>query len=81
MGYYVRQRHELLLIATKGSPPVPNEQARPDSVIEAPRTTHSRKPECVYEMLERAYSYTRKLEMFARTTRDGWNAFGNQLST
>lgn len=49
MGYYARQRHELLLIAVKGRPKPPEPQNRPDSVIESPRTIHSHKPDIVYE--------------------------------
>src|SRR5574338_294068 len=33
MGYYVRGRHELLLIATRGEPGVPAPEDRPDSLF------------------------------------------------
>jgi N6-adenosine-specific RNA methylase IME4 len=72
MGYYARQRHELLLIATRGEPPVPEPSTRPDSVIEAPRGEHSAKPELVYELIERMYPNATKRELFARHRRDGW---------
>ena len=41
LGYWARQRHELLLIAVRGHPLHPAETQRPDSVIEAPRRGHS----------------------------------------
>jgi N6-adenosine-specific RNA methylase IME4 len=53
MGYYARQNHEFLLIATKGNWPVPPPRARPPSVINANRTRHSAKPEAAYEILEK----------------------------
>ena len=78
MGYYFRQRHELLLVASRGSLPVPAPANRPDSVIEAKRTDHSRKPDCVYELIEKMYPEHAKCELFARNTRDGWTGWGNQ---
>jgi N6-adenosine-specific RNA methylase IME4 len=79
LGIWARNRHELLLCGVRGSfsPPEPDE--RPDSVIQAPRRKHSQKPECVYELLERAYPLASKLELFARATRPGWTAWGNQV--
>ena len=81
MGYYARQRHELLFVATIGSPPVPLPATRPDSVIEAPRQEHSRKPDCVYEYIETMYPHAKKLEMFSRRPREDWDAWGNEAAT
>lgn len=78
MGYYARQRHELLLIGRRGSLRVPDAEDRPDSVIEAPRGKHSEKPEVVYELIERMYPFHKRVELFARRSRDGWAAWGNQ---
>lgn len=78
MGYYARQRHELLLIAVKGKPDTPLDSARPDSVIEAPRGEHSAKPVRVYELIEAMYPHLTKVELFARAPRDGWASWGNQ---
>ncbi len=79
MGYYARQRHELLLIATRGELPVPEPANRPDSVIISPRTEHSKKPERVYEIIETMYPEYRKIELFARNERTGWDVWGNQV--
>ena len=76
MGYYARQQHELLLIATRGNIPPPEESARPASVISAPRKAHSAKPLEVYELIERAYPTLPKIELFARTVRQGWDRWG-----
>lgn len=78
LGYYFRQRHELLLVATKGSPGTPEPSDRTDSVITAPRLEHSAKPEQVYGLIEAMYPRARKAELFARNQRDGWVAWGNQ---
>ena len=81
MGYYARQQHELLLIATKGEPKPPAEEHRPPSVIEAPRTIHSRKPEVFYEVIEQMYPKGKKVELFCRTPRKGWKAWGNEVQS
>jgi len=80
MGYYARQQHELLLIATKGQPPTPAPSNRPASVVKSPRTAHSAKPVEFYELIERMYPEFPKLEMFSRVPRDGWDAWGNQAA-
>ena len=78
MGYYARQRHELLLIGKRGNLPVPDPEDRPDSVVMAPRAGHSEKPEVFYEVIERMYPTCERVELFARHPRDGWAAWGNQ---
>lgn len=78
MGYYFRQQHELLLVATRGELPTPGPSDRPPSVIRAKRGDHSAKPEEVYELIEAMYPELPKLEMFARQHRDGWDSWGNQ---
>lgn len=79
MGYYARGQHELLLIATKGSPKVPLPESRPPSVITAPRTKHSVKPDVIYSVIESMYPANKYLELFARNERNGWGVWGNQV--
>lgn len=79
MGYYARQQHELLLIGARGSPPTPPPAARPPSVFREKRAeNHSEKPAFFAEMIERMYPELPKLEMFCRSPREGWAAWGNQ---
>jgi len=79
MGYYFRQQHELLLVATSGKPGVPDPEHRPSSVFRSPRQKHSAKPECVYRFIEEAYPHHYKRELFARSKRDGWlKPWGNE---
>ena len=79
MGYYARQQHELLLIATRGAVPVPDPSNRPPSVIRVRRDNeHSTKPAEFYEVIERMYPDLPKIELFARGRRVGWSAWGNQ---
>lgn len=78
MGYWFRQQHELLLVATCGEPRAPEPSERVSSVLTYPRGAHSAKPTELYGTIERMFPAARKLEMFARAPRDGWAAWGNQ---
>lgn len=80
MGYWVRVNHELLLIATRGKPKCPEVPGRPASVLRAPRRRHSQKPEAVHAIIETMLPAARRLELFARERRSGWDAWGLEVS-
>ena len=81
LGYFVRNQHELLLVATRGDMPSPSPANRPPSVISAPRREHSRKPDEAYALIERMYPELPRIELFARQTRPGWARWGNEVET
>lgn len=74
-GYIFRSACEPFFLATRGNPKALNRSTR--NIIEATVREHSRKPDCVYDMLEKLFTGPR-LELFARTRREGWDSFGNQ---
>lgn len=78
MGYYFRQQHELLLVATRGDMPAPAPADRPRSVVTADRLEHSAKPAEFAEAIERMYPTLPRIELFCRSPRDGWAVWGNQ---
>jgi N6-adenosine-specific RNA methylase IME4 len=78
LGYWVRNQHELVLIARRGDMPTPVPACRPPSVIQAPVREHSRKPEESYGLIERMYPGLPKLELFARARREGWSCWDNE---
>jgi N6-adenosine-specific RNA methylase IME4 len=49
------------------------------NVILAPRRAHSQKPEEVRAAIERLYPDASKLELFARSERPGWDAWGDEV--
>lgn len=78
MGHYNSVRHELLLIATKGSC-TPDNLKLFDSVQSIEKTDkHSEKPHEFYEIIETLYQGP-KVELFARNKREGWTAWGNEV--
>lgn len=81
MGYWFRNQHELLLVGVRGKVPPPPPPLRASSLIEGIHSAHSKKPESVYEMLERQHPEKQKVELFARNTREGWAHWGNELPT
>ena len=78
MGHYNSVRHEFLLVCTRGSclPDVPKLF---DSVISVERTEHSAKPEDFRKIIDELYPYGKRIELFARRTVKGWDAYGNAL--
>jgi N6-adenosine-specific RNA methylase IME4 len=77
-GYWVRSKHETLLLATRGEVPAPAPGMQWTDVIEAKVTEHSTKPEIFAEMIEAYFPIVPKIELFARRRRAGWDAWGNE---
>jgi N6-adenosine-specific RNA methylase IME4 len=75
-GYWFINWHELLLVGTRGNIPAPAQGSQWASVVEAPRGRHSEKPDRFYELIEEYYPSIQKIELNARTTRAGWDAWG-----
>jgi N6-adenosine-specific RNA methylase IME4 len=78
MGFYARNQHELLLVCKRGNIPAPFPGTQPSSVYRERRTEHSTKPVFYYEMIEQAYPGLPKIELFSRSPRRGWTAWGNE---
>ena len=78
-GHWVRQRHELLLIASRGAQGTPHPSRRPDSVLAAPRGRHSAKPAETHRLIEAMYPDAPRVELFARCRRPGWTTWGSEV--
>lgn len=83
MGHYSSVRHEILIIAGKGtcSPTCSGVDIQSiDSVQSIEKSArHSEKPKEFYEIIEKLYPDYNKIELFARNERPGWTSWGNQL--
>lgn len=81
-AFTVRFSHEYLLwFYKKGKMLMPCENMRGKytTVLREPSTKHSKKPVCAYEMLENMFPNAKKLELFARNERNGWDCWGNEV--
>jgi len=83
-GHYNSVRHELLLIATRGSC-VPDTKQLFDSVQVIERTSrHSEKPEEFRQIIDTLYSqreYVDRIELFRRgSAPEGWHVWGNEVA-
>lgn len=81
-AFTVRYGHEYLLYMYKGklTPVAKDERGKIHTVFREKVTKHSKKPEIAYEIIERLYPNLKKLEMYARNTRPGWDCFGNEVT-
>lgn len=78
-GYWCRNKHELVLIGTRGSVPAPAPGENVSSMFDAPVGVHSAKPDYVPELIERWYPSVPKIELNRRgPPRPGWDAWGNE---
>lgn len=76
-GYRLRGASEPFIIATIGNPPTAKNVR---SVIMAPIREHSRKPDEAYRIAERyVLGDPRRVDIFARQERPGWQAWGNEV--
>lgn len=78
VGFYFRNTTELILFAVKGkNARTLSPGRRQVNIIRTMKREHSRKPDEQYSIIE-ACSSGPFLELFARGTRPGWKAWGNE---
>lgn len=68
-GYILRNAHEPFLIATRG---------KPTCTRSVRSTGHSRKPAAAFAAAEALLPGARRVELFSRQNRPGWEAWGDQ---
>jgi len=81
-AFTIRYGHEYLLYLYKGKliKVAKEERGKIHSVFTEQVTKHSKKPEIAYQIIERLYPDTKKLELFARNKRNGWDSWGNEIN-
>lgn len=75
LGFWTRANPEPCLLATRGHPKRRAADVR--KLVVSPRREHSRKPDEVYDRVE-ALCEGPYLEMFARSSRPGWDSWGTE---
>jgi N6-adenosine-specific RNA methylase IME4 len=80
VGFYFRNVTELLLFGVRGSNARTLPPARSQvNLLRTQKREHSRKPDEIYELIERCSSGP-YLELFARGTRPGWTVWGEEAN-
>jgi N6-adenosine-specific RNA methylase IME4 len=80
-GHWLRNATEHCSLAVRGEVRAFSGETltNESTILHAPRREHSRKPEAFYRMVETLCPSMKKLEMFARETRNGWDSWGNEV--
>lgn len=80
-AFTVRYGHEYLLYMYRGklTPVSRDERGKIHTVFTEQVKKHSQKPEVSFEIIERLYPDLKKIEMYARKERSGWDCWGNEV--
>lgn len=77
-GYILRGAGEPFIIGSRGQPRTTRVVR---SVIEGPIRAHSQKPDEAFHEAERLIPHARRIEVFSRTNRPGWDTWGNETGS
>ena len=82
-SFDIRFGHEYLLWLYRGKlqPVAKEERGKIHSVFMEQVKKHSQKPEIAYQIIERLYPNSKKLELFARNKRQDWSVWGNEVQS
>ena len=80
-AFTVRFGHEYLLYMYKGklTKVAKDERGKIHTVFTEQVKRHSQKPEEAYRIIERLYPDSKKIELYARAERNGWDCWGNEV--
>lgn len=80
-GHWLRNATEHCALAVRGEVRAFSGRTltNESTILHAPRREHSRKPDEFYDMVEKLCPNMKKLELFARETRSGWDSWGNEV--
>lgn len=79
MGFWTRANAEICLLATKGNPK--RISAKVHQVIISPIEEHSKKPDEARKRIVELIGDLSKIELFARQKAEGWDVWGNEVSS
>ncbi|MCC5633498.1 adenine-specific DNA methyltransferase [Nostoc sphaeroides CHAB 2801] len=80
VGHWLRNSTEHCALAIRGNVKAfaGRTLTNQSSILHSPRREHSRKPEQFFELVEKLCPDMTKLEMFARSSRVGWDCWGDE---
>lgn len=80
VGWYTKSNAEVCLIGVKGKAPKISNSI--SSIVETVRERHSKKPECVKDLIVKFCGDIPRIELFARgIPTNGWDVWGNEVES
>lgn len=80
MGHYTCGNAEIILLGKRGKG-IPRKTKSVKQIQIFPRGRHSAKPLEFYDLIEELFgSDVKRIELFARGEREGWDCFGNEVT-
>lgn len=80
MGKWNVKQCEICLLATRGKAHSLLKSFKVRQLIREPKTRHSAKPSVAYDRIDEMFGEeAKKIELFARAERSGWDCWGNEL--
>jgi N6-adenosine-specific RNA methylase IME4 len=80
-GYYTMSQCELCLVGKRGTIPSPRGSRKECQFFSEMRTLHSKKPDEIRNRIARMFPTQKKVELFARQEYEGWDSWGNEISS
>jgi len=78
-GHYTMSECEICLVGRRGKIPTPRGARNVRQFLSEMRGKHSAKPIEIRKRIELMFPTQTKLEMFARQSAEGWDAWGNEV--
>ena len=79
MGWFYRGATEHVLFGVRGHKSIPTYMRKPNLFRAPPTGEHSEKPDAFYSLVDLVSPVGRKLDVFARRERQGWDVYGNEV--
>ena len=79
VGAWTMKNCELCLLGTRGRMLKNKRSNCVHQLVEAKRTEHSKKPDCVRTLIIKLFGDMPRIELFARQQADGWDCWGNEV--
>ena len=79
LGHWTRANAEICLLATRGKPKRISKSVH--QIVATPIERHSKKPDEVRNRIVELMGDLPKIELFAREKVDGWDVFGNEVTS
>ena len=78
MGYYTRSNAEIAILGTKGKV-LERANKNVPQVCDERIMEHSRKPDIIRQRIVDLFGDISRIELFCRTSPEGWDAWGNEV--